>query len=60
MKVLDGCSLNNHFWVFASGLTDVEVVLTVTDSQTGVSRTYFNPQGQAYTPVQDTSAFSCP
>jgi hypothetical protein len=60
VKVLDGCSLNNHFWVFASGLTDVEVVLTVTDSQTGASRTYFNPQGQPYTPVQDTSAFSCP
>jgi hypothetical protein len=60
VKVLDGCSVNNHFWVFASGLTNVEVVLTVTDSQTGVSRTYFNPQGQPYTPVQDTSAFSCP
>jgi hypothetical protein len=60
VKVLDGCGINNHFWVFASGLTDVEVVLVVTDSQTGVTRTYFNPQGQAYTPVQDTAAFSCP
>jgi len=59
VKVLDGCSLNDHFWVFASGLTDVEVVLRVTDSQTGVTRTYFNPKGQAYTPVQDTSAFPC-
>ena len=60
VKVLDGCSLNSHFWVFASGLTDVEVVLRVTDSQTGATKTYFNPQSHAYTPVQDTSAFPCP
>ncbi len=60
VKVLNGCAVNNHFWVFASGLTDVEVVLRVTDTQTGETRTYFNPKGQAYTPVQDTSAFSCP
>jgi membrane-associated phospholipid phosphatase len=60
VKVLNGCALNNHFWVFASGLTNVEVVLRVTDTLTGETRTYFNPNGQAYTPVQDTSAFSCP
>ena len=60
VKVLNGCGVNDHFWVFASGLTDVEVTLRVTDSQTGVTRTYFNPRGRAYAPVQDTSAFSCP
>jgi membrane-associated phospholipid phosphatase len=60
VKVLDGCSINDHFWVFASGLTDVEVVLRVTDTQTGRTRTYFNPLKRAYKPVQDTSAFSCP
>ncbi len=59
VKVLNGCGVNDHFWVFASGLTDVEVTLRVTDSQTGVTRTYFNPRGQAYAPVQDTSAFPC-
>jgi hypothetical protein len=59
VKVLNGCAVNNHFWVFASGLTNVEVVLRVTDTQTGETRTYFNPNGQAYTPVQDTSAFPC-
>ena len=60
VKVLNGCAVNNHFWVFASGLTNVEVVLRVTDTQTGETHTYFNPNGQAYAPVQDTSAFSCP
>ncbi len=59
VKVLEGCSLNDHFWVFASGLTDVEVLLRVTDTQTGHTRSYFNPLGRAYKPVQDTSAFSC-
>src|SRR5262249_55696184 len=35
IKVLDACSLNGHFWVFASGLTNTGVVLTVTDMATG-------------------------
>jgi hypothetical protein len=60
-KVLDGCAFNNRYWVFAGGLTDVEVVLTVTDTQTGSVRTYTNGLGTKYAPVQDTSAFpSCP
>jgi hypothetical protein len=61
VKVLNACALGGHYWVFAGGLTNVETVLTVTDSQTGVVRTYNNPQGTAFAPIQDTSAFStCP
>jgi len=59
VKVLDGCSLGGHYWVFASGLTNVELIVTVTDTNTGHSRRYFNPAGRAFAPVQDTSAFSC-
>jgi hypothetical protein len=59
LKVLDGCSLGGHFWFFAGGLTNVEVTLLVTDTQTGATRTYHNPQGTAFEPIQDTSAFSC-
>ena len=45
----------------AGGLTDVNVVLTVTDTMTGLVRTYVNPQGTAFQPIQDTSAFAtCP
>ena len=33
VKVIDGCSLNGRAWVFAGGLTNVGVVLTVTDTQ---------------------------
>ena len=59
VKVLEGCGTNGHRWVFASGLTNVLVTLTVTDIVTGTTKTYTNPQGTAYAPIQDTSAFSC-
>ena len=59
LKVLDGCPLGGHFWVFAGGLTNVQVAVTVTDTQTAIVKTYHNPTGVAFTPIQDTSAFSC-
>ncbi len=61
VKVLDACLFNQRFWVFAGGLTDVAVELRVTDSQTGQRRTYRNPLGAPYQPLQDTGAFAtCP
>ena len=61
IKVLDGCGVNSHYWTFAGGLTNVNVVLTVTDTQSGAVKTYTNPQGTPFQPIQDTSAFaSCP
>jgi lysyl endopeptidase len=60
VKVLDGCGSNQHFWVFSGGLTNVEVVMTVTDTETGGQKVYANPLGTAFLPLQDTSAFDCP
>ncbi len=61
VKVIDACGLNGHFWVFAGGLSNVQVVTTVTDTQTGVTKTYTNPQGTPFAPLQDTGAFAtCP
>jgi photosystem II stability/assembly factor-like uncharacterized protein len=61
VKVLDGCSLNGHYWVFAAGLTNVGVTVSVTDSQTGAAQTYTNPAGVPFPALQDTAAFaSCP
>jgi hypothetical protein len=61
VKVLDACGFAPpHFWVFAGGLTDVGVTLIVEDTQTGASRTYNNPIGTPFAPLQDTQAFSCP
>jgi hypothetical protein len=61
VKVLNACSLNNHFWVFAGGLTNVKVKLTVTDTQNGLMKVYNNPANTTFQPIQDTSAFAtCP
>lgn len=58
VKVLAACVVNDRFWVFAGGLTNVEVVLRVIDTQSGVVRHYYNPPGTPFQPVQDTAAFA--
>lgn len=61
VKALDGCAITGHKWVFAGGLTNVNVTLTVTDFATGAIKTYINPQSTAFQPIQDTGAFAtCP
>lgn len=59
VKVIDACTLNDRRWVFAAGLTDVGVATTVTDTVTGAVKTYQNPLGRRFAPVQDTGAFDC-
>ncbi len=61
-KVLNGCGLDNAYWVFAAGLTNVQVDLKVVDTQTGIVYDKQNAQGAAFQPIQDTAAFptSCP
>jgi len=60
VKVLNACSFG-YYWVFAGGLTNVQVVLTVTDTETREVRTYVNLQGEPFQPIQDTRAFAtCP
>jgi len=60
LKAVDGCAFNSSFWVFSGGLTNVNVVTTVTDTQTGAVRSYVNLQNVPFQPLQDTSAFACP
>lgn len=61
VKVLNACSFNQRYWVYAAGLTDVRVVFAVTDTQTGTVKTYINPQGRPFQPILDSSAFmTCP
>ncbi len=55
VKIVDGRAVNGHFWVFYGALSNVQYTLTVTDTQTGRSKTYVNPQG-AMASVGDTSA----
>ena len=55
VKVLRGCAVNGYFWVYAGGLTDVEVIWTVNDTRAGFITTYVNPAGIPFAPVQATS-----
>jgi plastocyanin len=61
VKVLNACGLNNRYWVFFAATTNVEFGVTVTDTQSGRVKSYFNPQGRPAPPIQDTDAFAtCP
>lgn len=61
VKVLNGCTVNGFFWVFAGGMTDVETRLTVLDTATGAIETYGSGQAEAFGTIRDTRAFdSCP
>lgn len=60
VKVLDGCALNGHHWVYSAATTDVGYVLTVTDTRTGEKVRYENPLGRRSPAVTDSSAFGCP
>ncbi len=59
VKVLDACDLASfqNFWVFGAGLTDVEVTLRVTDTESGEIQEYFNPLGTAFQTITDTGHF---
>ena len=58
VKVLNGCGINNKYWVYAAGMTNVNVVLTATDTVTGQTKTYTNPQGRTFRSILDSSAFA--
>jgi hypothetical protein len=59
VKVLNGCGVNNSFWVFSSATTNVGFQMTVTDTKTGRTKSYGNTDGAAAVPIQDTAAFAC-
>ena len=59
LKVLDACSINQQYWVYAAGLTDVEVILTVTDTVSGETVAYANPLGQVHETITDVEALPC-
>ena len=58
VKVLDGCAVNNHYWLFSAAATDIAYTLTVTDTALGVSEEYLNNLGDAAPAIIDTGAFA--
>jgi hypothetical protein len=55
IKILDGTSLNQHFWVFYGALSDVRYTITIEDTVTKAKKVYTNPQGNLAS-VADTKA----
>lgn len=61
IKVLDGCAINGHYWVFYSATTNVGFTVTVTDHDTDTVETYTNQDLTEADPRLDTAAFAtCP
>lgn len=61
VKVLDGCGVNGHYWVFVSSGSTVGYEITVTDTSADQIRTYGNDLGDTPALISDTAAFaSCP
>ena len=59
--MLDGCGVNDHYWVFLAATTNVGYDLTVTDTLHDETRTYSNTRGTNAVPRLDTAAFAtCP
>jgi hypothetical protein len=59
LKVIDGCAVNNRLWLYAGGLTDRAMWLTVTDGLGNVTH-YVTFPGRSVA-WQDTSTnFKCP
>jgi len=60
LKILDGCIINNHFWVYASAGTNVGLQVTIEDLLLGgPAKIYINPDLNPAPPVQDVNALPC-
>jgi hypothetical protein len=61
VKVLDGCAVNGHYWVFLAAATNVEFDLFVDPrhGDLGGGRHYHNDLGHRADAVTDTAAFAC-
>ncbi len=60
VKVIDGCAVNDRFWVFLSGSTDVGFTVTVRDVTGNTpTRRYTNAAHHLTSVVADTNAFPC-
>jgi hypothetical protein len=59
IKIIDGCSNNDFYWVFASGLTNLEVSIRVEDLESDAEFFIFNPQGQLFSTIASIQALPC-
>ena len=56
VKVLDGCGLNDHFWVYAATASDLAITFKVTDTWTGYRAQWHQAAGASRPAIADTVA----
>ena len=57
IKVLDGCAVNGHVWVYGASTTDLGYTIQVTDTATGAVKEYRNEPGLPASAITDGRAF---
>ena len=57
IKVLDGCAVNGHHWVYGASTTDLGYEIRVRDTATGTTRVYQNEPGRPAPAITDDKAF---
>ena len=57
IKVLDGCAINGHYWVYSAAATDLGLDITVTDTATGAIWDYAKPPGPPAPAITESKAF---
>jgi hypothetical protein len=60
IKVLNGCAINGHWWVFFAATTNQAHRIQVGDANTQVVRTYNRALGPPAAAETDVTAFDCP
>lgn len=61
VKALNGCGLNNRYWVFSAATTNVFYRMEVLDVRAGAQKIFFNYPGPPAPAVTDVNAFAtCP
>ncbi len=59
VKVLDGCAINGHRWVFVAPVTTLAFNLEIVERGAGRRFIHRNPRSRTATTVSDTTAFAC-
>ena len=57
IKVLDGCAINGHYWVYSAAATDLGLDITVTDTATGAIWDYAKAPGPPAPAITESKAF---
>jgi hypothetical protein len=57
LKVLDGCAVNQHHWVYAASATDLGLNMVVRDTVTKQEKQYFKNAGSPAPATTDSGAF---